>query len=80
MAPSDAKVLILTPMKSAQRHLDGYFAGLDRLTYPRRQLSLGILESDSTDDTFADDGTTRKDRQLPPDDLGQEGFQISDPR
>ena len=54
MAPSYAKVLILTPMKSAQRHLDGYFAGLDRLTYPRRQLSLGILESDSTDDTFAD--------------------------
>ena len=54
MAPSDAKVLILTPMKSAQRHLDGYFAGLDRLTYPRRLLSLGILESDSTDDTFAD--------------------------
>jgi hypothetical protein len=53
MASSDAKVLILTPMKSAQRHLDGYFAGLDRLTYPRPLLSLGILESDSTDDTFA---------------------------
>lgn len=54
MAPPDAKILILTPMKSALRYLDGYFAGLDRLTYPRRLLSLGVLESDSTDGTFAE--------------------------
>ncbi|HKN11006.1 MAG TPA: hypothetical protein VJ376_16225 [Pseudomonadota bacterium] len=39
-------------MKSASRHLDGYFAGLERLTYPHRLLSLGILEGDSRDDTF----------------------------
>jgi glycosyltransferase involved in cell wall biosynthesis len=46
-------VLILTPMKSAACHLDGYFAGLQALTYPHDLLSLGILEGDSDDDTFA---------------------------
>ena len=50
---ADAKVLILTPMKSAAGFLDGYFAGLGRLTYPRSNLSLGILEGDSDDDTYA---------------------------
>ncbi|HLH96347.1 MAG TPA: hypothetical protein VKW08_14630 [Xanthobacteraceae bacterium] len=49
-----ATVLILTPMKSARRHLDRYFAGLKRLTYPPGLLSLGILEGDSDDDTFAE--------------------------
>jgi hypothetical protein len=53
MPQVDAKVLILTPMKSASRFLDSYFAGLRGLTYPRAQLSIGILESDSRDDTFA---------------------------
>lgn len=52
-APS-AKVLILTPMKQARPHLDRYFAGLARLTYPHTLLSLGILEGDSDDDTFAE--------------------------
>ncbi|MGJ5205387.1 glycosyltransferase [Bradyrhizobium sp. HKCCYLR20261] len=46
-------VLILTPMKSAARYLDGYFAGLQALTYPHELLSLGILEGDSDDDTYA---------------------------
>jgi peptide chain release factor subunit 1 len=46
-------VLILTPMKSARAHLDSYFDGLARLTYPPALLSLGILEGDSDDDTFA---------------------------
>jgi hypothetical protein len=46
-------VLILTPVKNAQRHLDRYFESLARLTYPRRALSLGFLESDSTDGTHA---------------------------
>jgi hypothetical protein len=41
-------------MKSARRHLDSYFAGLKRLTYPPALLSLGILEGDSDDDTFAE--------------------------
>ncbi len=48
-APS---VLILTPMKSASRFLDSYFAGLERLTYPHHSLSLGIIEGDSSDGTF----------------------------
>jgi glycosyltransferase involved in cell wall biosynthesis len=54
MPQFDAKVLILTPMKSATKHLDAYFSALAKLTYPRRLLSLGILESDSTDGTYAD--------------------------
>jgi hypothetical protein len=53
MSAADAQVLILTPVKSAAKHLDTYFAALDRLTYPRHLLSLGILEGDSTDDTYA---------------------------
>ena len=48
----DASVLILTPVKSARRYLDTYFASLDKLSYPHRQLSLGILEGDSSDGTF----------------------------
>jgi len=44
-------VLILTPMKNAVPHLPGYWAGLARLDYPADRISLGILESDSTDDT-----------------------------
>lgn len=53
MSQVDAKVLILTPMKTARRYLDTYFSALARLTYPRRLLSLGILESDSSDNTYA---------------------------
>jgi GT2 family glycosyltransferase len=48
-----ANVLILTPVKSAAAHLPGYVAGLDRLTYPRANLALGLIEGDSTDDTYA---------------------------
>ncbi|MGO9358362.1 MAG: hypothetical protein ACLP1D_11915 [Xanthobacteraceae bacterium] len=48
-----ATVLILTPMKTADRYLEGYFAGLEALSYPHHLLSLGILEGDSDDDTFA---------------------------
>lgn len=45
-------VLILTPVKDAKSHLASYVAGLERLSYPRRLLSLGLLESDSADGTF----------------------------
>jgi Anp1 len=48
-----ATVLILTPMKTASCHLPSYFAGLQSLTYPHNLLSLGVLEGDSSDDTFA---------------------------
>ncbi|MDT9598263.1 glycosyltransferase family protein [Sphingosinicella rhizophila] len=50
--PAAERVLILTPIKDAIRHLDTYFGLLDRLTYPRDRLSLGLLESDSDDGTF----------------------------
>jgi GT2 family glycosyltransferase len=46
------RVLILTPVKQAARHLDRYFACLGSLTYPPELLSLGLLESDSTDGTY----------------------------
>jgi hypothetical protein len=48
----DPSVLILTPVKQATEHLDRYFSLLGQLTYPRERVSLGLLESDSTDDTF----------------------------
>lgn len=51
MNQRSATVLVLTPVKTASRFLDGYFAGLESLTYPRHLLSLGILEGDSLDDT-----------------------------
>jgi hypothetical protein len=53
-------VLILTPVKQAAKHLDRYFELIGRLAYPADRLSLGLLESDSTDDTFG-----RLEAQLP---------------
>jgi hypothetical protein len=47
-------VLILTPLKDAGAFLDGYFARLKALSYPVERLSLGFLESDSSDRTFAE--------------------------
>ena len=45
-------LLVLTPVKDAVPHLPTYFANLHALDYPPELLSLGILESDSTDGTF----------------------------
>jgi hypothetical protein len=53
MAQPSARVLVLTPVKDACRFLDRYFALLAALDYPPELLSLGMLESDSRDDTFA---------------------------
>jgi glycosyltransferase involved in cell wall biosynthesis len=49
------KVLILTPVKDVGpgHNVDKYFAGLRALTYPAGLLSIGILESDSQDGTYA---------------------------
>jgi hypothetical protein len=47
-----APVLILTPVKDATRWIDQYLHGLSRLTYPHAAISLGLLESDSIDDTY----------------------------
>jgi Anp1/Glycosyl transferase family 2 len=46
------KVLILTPVKDAADCIDGYCEQLCALTYPHALISLGFLESDSTDMTF----------------------------
>jgi len=46
-------VLVLTPVKDAAHHLDRYFALLGTLDHPAGRLSLGLLEGDSSDDTYA---------------------------
>lgn len=46
------RVLILTPVKNAAGHLKTYAKLLRRLDWPRERLSIGLLESDSTDDTW----------------------------
>jgi hypothetical protein len=46
-------VLILTPVKDAAELLDGYFDRLDGLAYPHDRISVGVLESDSVDGTYA---------------------------
>ena len=45
-------ILILTPVKDAKAHLPCYLALLDKLDWPRDQISIGMLESDSTDGTW----------------------------
>ena len=50
--PGSEKVLILTPVKDASQYLDTYFEMIFRLTYPHELISLGFLESDSTDATY----------------------------
>lgn len=58
--PSDTSVderptvLILTPVKDAAECLNDYVKRLHRLTYPHGLITLGFLESDSSDTTFAD--------------------------
>jgi hypothetical protein len=46
------KILILTPVKDACPWLEGYFSNLANLTWPHELISLGLLESDSKDDTY----------------------------
>jgi hypothetical protein len=47
------RVLILTPIKDAARHLDGYARRIETIDYPRARLSIGLLESDSQDNSWA---------------------------
>lgn len=47
-------VLILTPVKDAADCLAGYCQRLSRLSYPHQRVSLGFLESDSSDSTYRD--------------------------
>jgi glycosyltransferase involved in cell wall biosynthesis len=45
-------VLILTPVKNSAHDCAGYFSRLHGLTYPADLISVGVLESDSNDDTY----------------------------
>lgn len=47
----DPTVLVLTPVKDARAHLPRYLELLHRLDHDPARLSLGLLESDSTDGT-----------------------------
>ena len=46
------RVLILTPVKDAAKFLPTYARLLQRLTYPARLISIGLLEGDSADGTW----------------------------
>jgi peptide chain release factor subunit 1 len=46
------RVLILTPVKDARDCIAGYCQRIRSLTYPHHLLSLGFLESDSSDGTY----------------------------
>lgn len=46
------KILIATPVKDAGRFLETYFRLLSQLTYPHDSISIGLLEGDSTDNTY----------------------------
>lgn len=45
-------ILILTPVKNAVRFLPKYFDNLLSLSYPHKNISIGFIEGDSTDQTF----------------------------
>ncbi len=46
-------VLVLTPVKNASPYLGRYFSLLESLAYPKERMAIGMLESDSDDDTFS---------------------------
>jgi hypothetical protein len=50
--PTGTRVLILTPVKDIEDCIFGYWRMLFRLTYPHKLISLGFLESDSSDRTY----------------------------
>jgi hypothetical protein len=50
---SHPEVLILTPVKDAARELPDYARRLATLTYPHDRIAVGLLESDSRDETYA---------------------------
>jgi glycosyltransferase involved in cell wall biosynthesis len=45
-------ILILTPVKNAVAFLPQYLENLRQITYPHAKISLGFLDSDSTDGTY----------------------------
>ena len=51
--PRRGRLLVLTPVKNAEPHLEAYFEALERIEYPKRQITIAFLVSDSTDRTEA---------------------------
>lgn len=45
------RVLVLTPVKDAAAYLEGWTSLLERLSWPKERLAIGVLESDSRDGT-----------------------------
>ena len=50
---NEERILILTPLKDADRYLAKYFELVAQLTYPHHLIDLGFLVGDSTDETLA---------------------------
>jgi hypothetical protein len=50
--PKPPRVAILTPIKDVADQAEDYFQRLLKLSFPRRNISVGLLESDSGDETF----------------------------
>ena len=46
-------ILVLVPLKDAVNFLPNFWRNLEALTYPHDRISLGFLESDSLDNTYA---------------------------
>lgn len=46
------RVIVLTPMMNSAKDIVHYFSLFQSLTYPKDLISLGVLEGDSTDDTY----------------------------
>ena len=49
---NEERVLILTPLKDAERYLSKYFELIAELTYPHHLIDLAFLVGDSTDETL----------------------------
>lgn len=49
---SEASVVILTPIKNCVSYLPAYVERIESLRYPAEALSIGLLEGDSTDETW----------------------------
>lgn len=50
---NEERVLILTPLRDAARHIESYFDLISQLTYPHRLIDLAFLVGDTKDDTVA---------------------------
>ena len=50
---NEERVLIVTPLRDATRHLSRYFDLISVLTYPHHLIDLAFLVSDSSDDTLS---------------------------